>query len=651
MNHYADLGKAIALLAVLALAKPASGNPYPLEYFALRDVMSNVAVSPSGDRVLLLQIPSRDGNPILEIYDAAKLASGQPGKPFRLDADPMEIVSAQWVSDRHVLLSLRQRVRERIEGFNQGAYSNKLALLNVDSEKVTELDGAGQVENVLPDQPHKVIISQRGSDSRAKSAPGFRPRNYYELDLRRGSKKLLLRGDLKRARTMFDKEGMPWLAFGVDPATGVVVWYHRSKGKWNEIHRGSEDSFESFDVRGFNPDNRQLLWVLAHNGHDRVAMWEYDAQARVFTRQIYAHPQVDVSGVLSHSVAWSKPDQIVAARYFTDKRYYEFVDAEEQATYRQLEQLIPEAHQISIVSRSRDGQALTIRNEGPTDPGSYYLLKDGRLRKVGSKQPLLVASQLAQVKYIDYQARDGMKLWGYLTIPNGDAPFPLVVLPHGGPFYDEDVVYDEWAQMLANNGYLVFQPQFRGTEGYGLDYYKTAFVNGGQGGLKMQDDKDDGALHLVEQGLADAERIAMFGWSYGGYAALIAAARNQQIYQCAIAGAPVADNTHQVNYYANQIKGPDRLEQLSFWRDSISPIETVSRINIPLMLIHGDIDQRVPIVHSRRYLKAATEDSGVEFVELTGADHFISSLFFQHQLKLYESIISFLQERCGPGGL
>ena len=180
----------------------------------------------------------------------------------------------------------------------------------------------------------------------------------------------------------------------------------------------------------------------------------------------------------------------------------------------ELEGVIPYAYNVRINSRSRDGQTLIVYNYGPRDPGTYYLIKDGQLKTVGSKQPLLKSEELADVKYVSWEARDGKTIHGYLTVPHGEPPFPLIVLPHGGPFVSETVSWDEWGQMLANNGYLVLQPQFRGSRNYGLDYYMSAFKDGGQGGYKMQDDKDDGALYLVEQGLADKDRIALFGYAH-----------------------------------------------------------------------------------------------------------------------------------------
>jgi dipeptidyl aminopeptidase/acylaminoacyl peptidase len=226
------------------------------------------------------------------------------------------------------------------------------------------------------------------------------------------------------------------------------------------------------------------------------------------------------------------------------------------------------------------------------------------------------------------------------------------VVPHGGPFVSEVVSFDTWGQMLANHGYMVLQPQYRGSRNFGLEFYKSAFVDGGQGGKKMQDDLDDGALHLVEQGMAAADRLAMFGWSYGGYAALVAAARSPQIYQCAVAGAGVSDNLLQVNYYRDRLRGAQREEQLGMWIESVSPIEHAGDVNIPLLIIHGSVDQRVPVDHSNRYRKAL-ERSGksYEYVELEGADHFSNTLTYDHKVKFFSELLEFLDNDCGPGGL
>ena len=651
-----------AALSIISFAASAAKSknfePYPLEYWALREVIDNVQVSPDGEHLGLMKIPSRDGDPIIEIYDASDLGK----EPFRLSADPMEITSFYWVSNTDIVFNLRQKVRDRIEGFNQGVYETRIAAADIEDRQIRSFDETNAViEHLLPYDSDKIIISftEGGEPGREKGpadriAEAFRPRSYWTFNLDSGAKSLLIRGKVALGNIDFDAEGNPWLARGFDLASGEFIWYYREPGTsgWEEVFRQHEDRFDAFNVIDIDHGVANHALVIAHNGHDKRGLWSFDLQKGVLDELIYRRNDVDVWGVRYHSNNWEEYNKVVGVTYAKDRLYTEFFDPVEGATYAQLRELIPYAWYLDITSRSRDGKTMVIYNTGPRDPGTFYLLKEGRLQAVGSEQPLLESEQLADVEYITYKARDGVDLPAYITIPHGEPPFPLVVMPHGGPFVAEWVSYDEWGQLLANNGYLVLQPQYRGSQNYGLDFYQSAFIEGGQGGYKMQDDKDDGALHLVEQGLADPDRMAMFGWSYGGYAALVAASRSPQIYQCVVAGAAVSDPLMQVNYYRYQMRGAQANEQLRMWDDSISPLKEAEKVNVPMLIVHGDVDQRVPLDHARKYLDALDRyNKDYEYVELKGADHFSNTLFFHHQLELYESLIGFLENDCGPGGL
>ena len=641
-------------LGIAENAVAADIKPYPLEYWALREVINNAQVSPDGKYLGLMKIPARDANPVIEVYDAADLHR----EPFRLNADPMEITNFYWVSDTAIIFTLRQKVRDRIEGFNQGVYENRLALVDVEDRKMRSFDELdATIANLLPNKPDKVILSfveggDEGPSSKIREA--FRPRSYWEFDLKKGSKSLLIRGKIALGNIDFDADGNPWLARGFDISTGEFIWYVRRAGAtgWEEVHRQHEDQFETFTIIDKDFSKPDHVLVYANNGHDKVGFWAFNINTRTLDELIYRRNDVDVFGVRYHSNDWQHPDEVVGVTYFKDKLQTEFFDETEGAAYAQLEGIIPYPWYLNINSRSRDGNTLTIYNEGPRDPGTYYLLKDGMLKTVGSVQPLLKSEDLADLRYIVYKSRDGVDIPAYLTVPQGEPPFPLIVLPHGGPFVTETVLFDEWAQLLANNGYLVLQPQYRGSQNYGMNFYLSAFVDGGQGGYKMQDDKDDGALYLVEQGLAKRDRLALFGWSYGGYAALVAAAREPQIYQCVVAGAAVSDPLMQVNYYRYQMRGAQSAEQLRMWDDSVSPLEEAEKVNVPLLLVHGSVDQRVPPDHAKKYRRELDRyNKNYEYVELEGADHFSNTLFYEHQLELYESLIGFLKNDCGPGGL
>lgn len=625
-------------------------EPYPLDYWALRPVINNAQVSPDGKHLALMKIPSKDGNPIIEVYDAANLSK----EPFRLNADPMEITNFYWAGDEDIVFTLRQAVRDKIEGFNQGVYETRLAAVNVEKEKIRTFDETNPViEHLLPEKPGKIIISfQEGGEDGpgSKLAEAYRPRSYWEFNLEKGTKRLVVRGKLSLGNIDFHRDGTPASARGFDIGKGDYVYYVRWRGekKWTEAYRQSEHSFENFTPTWFDPQKPRNILAAAYNGRDKRSLWSYNLDNKEFEELIYGRSDVDVYGIRYHSNFWGHPTEVTGVTYFKDRLHTEYFDDVEGATYSQLEQIIPYAHYVDINSRSADGNTMTISNAGPRDPGTYYLLKDGKMTVVGSTQPLLESEKLADLDYVTFDARDGEKISAYVTVPQGEPPFPLIVMPHGGPFVTEAPTYSEWAQMLANNGYMVVQPQYRGSFNYGLRFHKISFTSGGQGGYKMQDDKDDAALHLVEKGLADPERLAMFGWSYGGYAALVASSRKPQIYQCVIAGAAVADMIQQVNYYRYALRGAQKETQLSYREGSINPIEEVAKVNVPILLIHGDVDQRVPVTHSNRYRKELDKHGkDYKYVELEGADHFSNTLFYNHQIKLYESMIDFLENDCG----
>ena len=648
----------IGMQASVAVASPEKGgvvvkDAIPYEHWALPATMRSVSVSPDGKYVAYVKSLSKKGEPVIEVREVADLQK----KPYVVGAKSLEITGFDWVSNEDMTISFQKQVSKRIAGFNQGAFKGKLARFSMKTKKFQELtkdtdESFQSIEMIRPlvdDDEHILIRLSEAQRGQSRKAPSF-----YKMNLKSGSKKLILKGSRQQFGYGFDRQGNPLFLSESANGNKERVYFYRSEGStdWVEFARTNRDDFESFRPVAPVENDPSRIYVLAHNGNDKVGLWKYNITSKSFEDLVYRRKDVDITGVGYHSNDWANPDTLTSVSYPGDKIHRKYLDAEEQSIIEQFEAGIPHAHQVSITSRSKDGSVITVFNRGPRDPGSYYLYDDGKFSKLGSQNTLLKADDLADVERISYTARDGKKITGYITKPNGDGPHPLVVMPHGGPFVGEVPVYDEWAQLFANNGYMVLQPQYRGSTNFGLEFYKSAFINGGEGGGKMQDDKDDGAKYLASKGLVDPDRMAMMGWSYGGYAALVAASRPNNIYQCVIAGAAVADNTQQVNYYRNDIRGSARVEQLRFWEDSMNPIHEVEKVNVPMLVIHGDIDQRVPVKHSKKYVKAL-KDAGkdFEYVELEDADHFSNTIRYNHKMDFYPKMIEFLQNDCGPNGL
>ena len=647
----------IFLLTIFFSSTPFA-KTIPLEEWAKRADVRSVTLSPNGEKLALLRIMTTEGMPVLEVYDANNMSK----RPFRMDSKPMEMIAYYWATDDKIVFEARQKVRDKIDDFNRGVYEYSGGILTLDrnpkksSWKKLSSIGKGGIVSTLPKYPDNIIISGYPVDSRGK-IESF-SRFYYNYNIKTGRKKIITRESQLRGAFRFDEDANPRFAGEYDGASNSYEYLYRTKDSsdWEVIFTQNRADFEQFIISGFDPENPENLLVLAHNGHDKRGLWSFDPKEKKFKELIYRRSDGDVLGTRRHSNRYTNNDEITAVSYYDGRELkYEWFNGEEKAIYDQLKLIIPYADRVSISSRSRDGNSLIISNFGPRDPGTYYLLKNGELNVIGSTKPGLSSENLADVEAITYKARDGKKIRGFITIPNSKPPYPLVVMPHGGPFIGENPSFDEWAQMLANRGFMVLQPQYRGSKLFGLDFYKTAFINGGQGGYQMQDDKDDGALYLVEKGLVDPNRMMMFGWSYGGYASLVAAARTPQIYQCVIAGATVPDPIDQVNYYRSELNSrPDSTgakEQLNMWLDSVSPIKEVAKVNVPMLIIHSDADQRTPPRAARKYMKALKEyDKDHKVLWLEGADHFSNTLFYHHKMELYTAMTDYLANDCFKNG-
>lgn len=634
-------------------------DPYPPEIWAGNPTMSNARVSPNGDYLSWISWddPTSTGGPVILVFDI-NTEDGEWELILRQSSTHMQIQGYDWVGPKTFVMSLRQQVRRQTQGFNQGVWASELVLVDVEKKEQKSFgEGSGGLAHVLPDEPTKILTSvQEGAIAAGTKMRGaFRPTAFYKLDLDTGNRELVTRAKLSQFSIAFDRTGTPIRALGYDDKKEEVVYYYRKQGSgdWKEYFRLPDSSFERFSPVGVDPIAEDHIFVIAHNGEDRASFWSYDMANRKFGEKILQTARVDsLAGVL-HTNSWKHYNEVTGIQWFSDRRHRMYMDQDEGALNEQLMKIIPNAGNVNVISRSIEGATLIVHNSAPKDPGTYYLIHQGKLEVIGSFAKDIVSDRLAEVRYITYQSTDGLPIAGYVTVPQGEGPFPLVVLPHGGPNVSETVSYDPWGQMLANHGYLVLQPQYRGSHNYGIEFYKASFDGEvSQAGRLMQADKDAGALYLVREGLADPDRMAMVGWSYGGYAALIAASREDQIYQCVVAGAAVADPIMQLNNYRYGLSGAQKEEQLGLWETAVNPMDIVEKVNIPMLLVHGSADQRVSLDHVTKYRRKLDEfDKDYEYIELNNADHFSNTLNYRHRITFYTAMLDFLKDDCGTDGL
>lgn len=339
-------------------------------------------------------------------------------------------------------------------------------------------------------------------------------------------------------------------------------------------------------------------FVLSNKQTGRFALYRFNYATRDIGELIYGHPENDITGFS----LTEDGSALEAVRYTDSRDRVHWFDPAQKKLQAQLDAAMP-GQEAWMSSRSRDGSRIVVYLTSPTDPGSYALFepKKRQLDLFATVNHKLDIDALAQTKYVHYAARDGLSIAAYLTLPVGRNPqkLPLIILPHGGPYGVRDTLdYHTEVQFLANRGYAVFQPNFRGSESYGETFYKRGE---GQIGRAMQDDLDDGMDWLVNQGLVDPARVCIVGSSYGGYAALWGVIRNPERYRCAASFAGVTDFKAQLSYSSKFMRNRYAKEwreivvgEYPFDLDKVSPAKNAHKLTRPVLLTHGDLDGRVP---------------------------------------------------------
>jgi dipeptidyl aminopeptidase/acylaminoacyl peptidase len=340
------------------------------------------------------------------------------------------------------------------------------------------------------------------------------------------------------------------------------------------------------------------VYVLeGHEGRDALFRIKLDgSMARAL---VLANKDVDVDNV----VTIGRGGRVIGATYATEKRYVEYFDPDYRKIQQMLERALPKTPQIYFVSASADEQVLAVHASSDVDPGNWYLYDRAKktLGLISPARPAMKGRTLSQMKPITYPAADGTQIPGYLTLPPGATEaknLPAIVLPHGGPGARDYWGFDWLSQYLAQRGFVVLQPNYRGSAGFGAAWYAN---NGIRGWKTSIGDVCDAGRWLVKQGMADPAKLAIFGWSYGGYAALQANVIDPDLFKAVVAVAPVADfsllKTHALQY-ADGFLTADFVGSGPHIKEG-SPAQNAQVFKAPVIMFHGDMDLNVNIGQSK----------------------------------------------------
>ncbi len=627
-------------LVVACAAGPAAAEPapqLPIEAFFREPLMRGAALSPNGR--YLASIASSDRTQYLVIWDL-ETNQKKPVKRFSKDESWRGQRAEQlaywvgWASDARVLFALQYRIvhmAETVVGFH---------VYGVDRDGGNErrlLDGLPdfQAPRRMDADPDHFLIQQDGG--------------LYRVHVRTGESRLYhaertgvdwwIRDPRDRVRLGIGYSGLRYSIQLVTPAKSL------------EPLREGQLYFEpAFVPLGFGPDD-DTLYVASDHESETLALYAFDLPSRSFREKLFGHPEFDVAEDLVFSL---RRNALLAVPYYEDSLRFHFFDADFEHHMKLLERALP-GRSISLADWDRDESRWILRASGDVEPPATYLYVPAKkqLQKLFDEHPELPSERLSPTRALSIRARDGLALRSYLSVPRGMAEnrLPLVVLPHGGPHSRDRIEWDPELQFLASRGYAVLRVNFRGSRGFGRKLLTAGYK---QWGGAMQDDLSDAARWLVEQRIADPDRIAIYGSSYGGYAALMGLIREPALFRCAVSFAGVTDLQDQLQQESryrtwadlNLHLVGDRVSDGPLLR-SRSPAANAGRIQAPVLIAHGEKDG---IVHPRqaRSMTRALAAAGKPYEELTLPDEGHALHSAESRLRFYRALEAFLARHMQP---
>ena len=608
----------------------------PVSAYGHLPMVSKVQLSPDGNRIAMLK--NLKGNQVLMTYN---LVNGESQAIFKSDNIKSTLNWYVWGNNDVLLISsgvLRTDGTTKYTTTHLYKFdisTDKEMTLLVKPKRSLKEKGTQFQDNIIslmPGEPDKILMAIN-FEHRSKAS-------LYEVNIRTKE-----RSRVKRFKTYIDdwyadQQGKPRITYKIDD-TEISYKLFNTAG---ELERDLW-SYEIFEqdvvhILGFDV-NPNILFIRAlHQG--KYAIFRIDLTDKDLNRElVYADANYDVNGSLIYS---PKTGAVVGLSHEGDNDNKIYWDKEYIAFKEALNTALPDSHN-TIISMSKDQNKYVLYSSSSQRPGDYLLgdRKNKKLEFISSLYPEIDASNYATKTLVQYQARDGLFIEGYLTKPLNsakNAKLPAIILPHGGPMARDYAGFDYWSELFANRGYLVFQPNFRGSSGYGYEF-EMASVQGW--GLAMQDDLQDATQWLIQQGLVDPNKVCIAGASYGGYAALMAAVKHSDTFKCAASFAGVTD-LEQVIRDANRFTNKKIVrKQIGTNNDQLeatSPVNFANKINVPVLLIHGTDDQVVPVKHSQIMAAAlAKQNKQVNYIEIEYANHHLSNQ--AHRIQTLEALTDF----------
>jgi dipeptidyl aminopeptidase/acylaminoacyl peptidase len=636
------LASGLSLAATVGSSSTVCAAP-PAKAFGELPVAYDADLSPNGKHLaLILNVGGT-------YYAATKKTKNHVGKMNAIAlGDDLRPRFIRWVNNDRYVISVEKSETYRGTPFTvshlytkslkgeKGRYVLKPKIFRQFNDRVVDW---------LDDDPDNILMEY--------SKASFDPYpSIYKVNLETKKTSLIKKRTAGVEHWITDDNGVPRVGRGkTDSGTDRMKIYNPETDKW-EDYKDYPGLTPNTPIHGFLKNGSEMI-IGDYNGRDTIGLYVYDLIGRTKTRTLFHNDEYDASGV----IVSTDGETVLGAKYVAEKEETELL-GDYGTSLSKLRQKYSD-YSVDFIDQTEDYQTMLIRMSAPYVPGGIMLFNRGdeRPTMVQTTYSGLPSDDMGLVFPLKYKARDGQKIPAFMTLPptvtdQADLKnLPFIVLPHGGPYGRDEKRFDYFAQFFATRGYGVLQMNFRGSEGYGKSFKEAGRDNW----LVMQEDVEDATKFLFSNGYADPNRTCIAGWSYGGYAALMGAAKDTEgLYDCVIAMAALTDINDAKRDLAKYRGGKDAAKDFfgeamkdSKVRKANSPVHRADDIKVPVFIAHGDLDENVQYDQFLR-MRKALQKAGVEYTDMAfkDEDHFLSRQ--ENREAFFMGVEKFLLEVNGP---